>query len=68
MASTGEIPEQEYLSALARQVAELRGEARRLNRRLRNARAAIQAIEDELVSLGERIQSRLAELPRNRGR
>lgn len=63
MASTGKsISEQDYLANLDRKVGGLYAEAKRLNRRLRNARGAIQSIEDELAILAEQIESRLAQL------
>lgn len=65
MASAGKPgSEQELLSAMARQVASLHMEAKRLNRRLRNARAAIQSIEDELATLADEIEQRLTQFPR----
>lgn len=56
------VSEQERLTAFARHVASLQAEAKRLNRRLRNARAATQAFEDELATLAAEIEQRLGEL------
>ena len=55
------ISEHEYLVQLEQQIVELRQEASRLNRRLRDARAAVHACEEGLTVLAVSVQARLAE-------
>lgn len=54
--------EEEHLAMLGSHVEALQDEVKRLNRRLRNARGAIQAIEDELGTLAGLIERRLTQL------
>ena len=50
--------ERQYLLALAARLNELLAEVGRVNRRLRNARTAVHALEDALTSLCEEVMER----------
>ncbi|HZT15853.1 MAG TPA: hypothetical protein VFA19_07875 [Gaiellaceae bacterium] len=56
--------EREHLLGLIDQIRELCAEARRLNRRLRNARAAVRTLENDLVRLCDDIAARVERLHR----
>ncbi len=60
--------ERENLLALIDQLRDLCGEARRLNRRLRNARAAVRTLEQDLVRLCDDIGARLERLQKKGSR
>lgn len=69
MASTERsIPEDEYLAMLGREVAAVQAEAKRLNRRVRNTRTAIQSLEDDLEALTAQIRDRLVQVSATRPR
>jgi predicted nucleic acid-binding Zn-ribbon protein len=55
------ISDRAYLVELEQQIDELRKEATRLNRRLRDARAAVHTCEDGLAALAASVQTRLAD-------
>lgn len=56
------ISDRDYLAQLEQQIDDLRKEASRLNRRLRDARAAVHVWEEGLAALATNVQARLAEM------
>jgi ribosomal protein L16 Arg81 hydroxylase len=51
----------EYLARLAAEIAQIEDEARRLNRRLRNARQAVHVFELRLAALAADVERRISE-------
>jgi hypothetical protein len=59
MAGDRQVGEREYLREVTARVEALLVEVGRVNRRLRNARTAVHALEDELARLCEEVTARV---------
>ena len=64
MAERDRDDERDYLIAVAAKLNEVLAEVGRVNRRLRNARTAVHALEDELAALCEDVTARADALVR----